>query len=299
MAQMFGKMFWRISVVSLCLAIGPVGSGAKLQAQSNPAAIPAAESATSSAPEFDVATIKPHASGARASWMGVQETADGFNGSMATLTMLMQYAYGLRNENQVLGVPDWARADRFDMQAKMSEADIAELKKLSPADSKTRRQLMLRALLVERFQLKVHFDTKQTPVYELVVAKSPTKLKDAATDTDPQLGMGKDGKPWTGLLRFMKDTSVAQGSYSMSSLADLLSAPVAGVEPSGSGQDGADGKATTLRLAWSVYTAQVWWSVPLLGCRRPPPSPPNNQRLPDRSRRDRWQGTMLLRFLAR
>jgi uncharacterized protein (TIGR03435 family) len=252
MVRRFGKMFWRISLVAVCLMTGFGGGGAELLAQGAPAATASTNAAP--APAFDVATIKPHAAGARVSWMGVQETPDGLTGSMTTLTMLMQYAYGLRNENQVFGVPDWARADRYDIQAKMSEADVAEIKGLSPAEGKARRQLMLRALLAERFQLKTHPDTKQVPVYELVVAKGATKLKDAATDTNPQLGMGKDGKPWTG-IRFMKDTSVAQG-YSMSSLADLLSAPFAGVGRPVVDKTGLTG-TYDFTINWSVYTAQV------------------------------------------
>ena len=225
-------------------------------AQGGPAsgAVSSPTTSATPAPSFDVATIKPHASGIRSSWIGIMDTPDGVNASSTTLTALMQYAYGLRNEDQVSGAPDWARADRFDVQAKMSAVDIAEMGKLSPADQKALRARMLHALLAERFQLKTHPDTKQVPVYELVVAKGGSKLKAAATDTNPQLGMGKDGKPWTG-IRFMKDTSIAQG-YSTKALADLLSAPFAGV-----GRPVLDKTELTgtydFTINWSVYTAKA------------------------------------------
>jgi uncharacterized protein (TIGR03435 family) len=138
---------------------------------------------------------------------------------------LIHAAYGHSISDQVSGGPDWAKADLFDMQAKMSEADIAGMQKLSSADATARRQLMLQALLAERFKLKVHSETKQVPVFELVVAKGGPKLKDAATDTNPNLERGKDGKPLDAFLP-RNDTSVAQG-VSMKSLAMVLSAPFA------------------------------------------------------------------------
>ena len=197
-----------------------------LLAQTTPApaasSSPAASATTSSAPSFDVATIKPHQGIFQ--MMGLEYQPDGFAGTVK-LSMLVQYAYGLRSEDQVSGAPDWAKTDWFDIQAKMSETDIAEMQKLSPDELQTRRELMLLALLVERFKSKTHSSTKQSPIYELVVAKGGSKLKDAATD--PNTVMGKDGKP-LGFLRFLKDTSVAH-AYTMSALAGFLSQPLAGV----------------------------------------------------------------------
>ena len=176
-------------------------------------------------PAFDVATIKVHQGIFQL--MGLEYQPDGFTGTV-TLSMLVQYAYGLRSTDQVSGGPDWAKSDWFDIQAKMSEADIAETEKLSADEIQTRRERMLQALLAERFHLTTHSSTRQSRVYELVVAKSGPKLKDAATDTSDHLLKGEDGKPLTGFLRFLKNTSVAQG-YPMSALADFLSQPLAGV----------------------------------------------------------------------
>jgi uncharacterized protein (TIGR03435 family) len=204
----------------------------------------------SAAPAFDVATIKPHAG--RMTMMGLRYQPDGFAGTV-TLPMLVQYAYGLQTEDQVSAAPDWAKNEWFEIQAKISAADIAELQKLSPTESNARRVLMMRALLTERFKLNAHSGTKQVPVYELVVARGGSKLKDAATDTNDSLEKGKDGKPLTGYIHFLKDTSVAQG-YSMTSLASLLSQPVAGV-----GRPVLDKTGLTstydFTINWSVYSA--------------------------------------------
>jgi len=138
--------------------------------------------------------------------------------------MLVQRAYGLRTSDQVSGAPKWATSDRFDVEAKMSEADVAVMAKLSPNEKTARRELMMQSLLAGRFKLKVHPETKQVPVYELVVAKGGPKLKDAATDSSGHIEKGEDGKPLAGFIQPLEDKTIAQG-YSMKALADFLSQP--------------------------------------------------------------------------
>ncbi len=73
---------------------------------------------------------------------------------------------------QVSG-PEWMKAQRFDILAKMPEGA-------------TREQVpeMLQALLDERFQLKIHRENREYAVYGLMVAKGGSKLKES-TDSDP------------------------------------------------------------------------------------------------------------------
>lgn len=193
-----------------------------LLAQNTPATVSPATNATHVA-SFDVATIKPHQG--VLTMTGVMDAPDGVNGSAATLSMLVEYAYGLRSDDQVSGGSDWAKSDRFDVQARMGEADIAAIEKLNPAEKKARLRLMMQELLAERFQLKVHSATKQVPVYDLVVAKSGSKLQDAATDTRDTPRKGKDGKPLHGFLSWNTGKTVAQG-YSIKNLSDFLSQPI-------------------------------------------------------------------------
>ena len=191
---------------------------------SAPSGTPSSPSTTpSSVPTFDVATIKPHTG--TVTMTGVMSTADGLNGSAATLSMLVEFAYGLRSEDQVSGGPDWANTDHFDVQARMGEADIAAMATLSPAEKKARRERMMQALLAERFKLKVHSATKQVPVYDLVVAKGGSKLTDAATDTSDHLLRGTDGKPLHGFLSWSTGKIVAQG-FPTKNLAEFLSQPI-------------------------------------------------------------------------
>ena len=186
--------------------------------------------------------------------MGWKHQPDGFTGTV-TVAMLVQYAYGLRTLNQISGAPDWMKTEWLEVEARMSAEDGAEMQKLSSAESNARRHLMMQALLAGRFKLKTHPETNQTPVYELVVAEGGSKLQDAATDSSEHLEMGKDGKPLVGMLRFLIDTTIAQG-YSMASLADFLSQPVARV-----GRPVLDKTGLTstydFTINWSAYSAKV------------------------------------------
>lgn len=208
---------------------------------------------------FEVATIKPVAPGGRPSrgWVGLQYHPDGMEAAYQSLPDLLCSAYGYRNlrfDGQVSGVPDWAASQRYDIDAKMSPADIAEFQKLGKDEQEQWREAMLQALLVDRFHLTLHRGSNQIPVYEMVVAKAGIKMKDSATDENPPLGKGEDGKAKAG-IRWGKDTSIVQ-AYSMKSLADLLSMPAAFV-----GRPVLDKTELTgtynFTLDWSVYSARA------------------------------------------
>ncbi|HXE07679.1 MAG TPA: TIGR03435 family protein [Acidobacteriaceae bacterium] len=175
-----------------------------------------------SAPSFDVATIKPHEG--MISVSGLMNKPDGISAPAVTLSDMIVSAYGVRSDDQVSGGSDWVKSDRYDVEAKLSAEDAAAFQKLSPEEMKARRMQMLRSLLADRFKLQAHVVTKDVPVYELVVAKGGPKMKDAATDKDEHLRMGKDGKPLAGVMWFLNDHLAAQG-YSMGSLASLFSQP--------------------------------------------------------------------------
>jgi len=201
------------------------------------------------APAFDVATIKPFHLGPGTTFVGIENTPDGVHASDANLAMLVVYAYGLRTEDQVTG-PDWAKTERYEVVAKMSATDFAEMQKLSSAESTARRRLMMQTLLADRFKLKVHPEIKQVPVYELVVAKGTSKLIDSATDTNPKLDRGEDGKPRMG-IQSMRVTSIVEG-YSMTAWAGFLSQPVCKLGRPVLDKTGLTG-TYDFPINWSVY----------------------------------------------
>ena len=90
-----------------------------------------------------------------------------FTASGVTLRQLINQAYNVR-DFQVTNRHGWIAAERYDVNAKAEGLpDRVPPEQLRP---------MLRALLAERFQLKVHTETKEMPVYALVQGKNGTKL---------------------------------------------------------------------------------------------------------------------------
>ena len=62
-------------------------------------------------------------------------------------------------------------ADRYDIEAKIDEEQFAQIKTMSSEDRRRQIGLMLQALLADRFHLGVNFQSKELPVYALVLAK--------------------------------------------------------------------------------------------------------------------------------
>jgi uncharacterized protein (TIGR03435 family) len=131
-------------------------AGSALQAQP-----PASEA--SATPKFEVASIKLHPAGGS---FGATSVSPGMmNVRNLPVRRLIRNAYKV-SDFQIAGAPDWVNSQGFDIVAK--------------ADGELRGDrvlLLLRALLEDRFQLRVHRETKEGPVYELTVAKSGLKME--------------------------------------------------------------------------------------------------------------------------
>lgn len=131
------------------------------------------------APAFEVASVKPSAPGERAGISGGPGTSDPglFRWSRVTLRNLIGRAYGLR-AFELLG-PSFldvsVDADRYSIVAKVPLGA-----------TKDQFNQMLQALLVERFGLVFHHETRSIAYYELVVAKSGLKMKEAEPSAEAQ-----------------------------------------------------------------------------------------------------------------
>jgi len=105
------------------------------------------------------------------------------------LRMLLQLAYGMEPQ-QVVGGPEWVDFERYDITARAAQ----------PFASPGQWRAMLRALLIERFQLKVERETRPAKVLALVLARADGRLGDglrrATTKceelTDPSSSPGDD-----------------------------------------------------------------------------------------------------------
>ena len=108
------------------------------------------------------------------------------------LREIIMFAYDAKSLSQLSGYPDWVTSTHFDIEAKEDDATAAALEKLPTQERAGRVKLLVQALLVERFQLKIHREVKEIPVYALVIAKGGPKLT-ATTAPPPPSGPPTNG----------------------------------------------------------------------------------------------------------
>jgi uncharacterized protein (TIGR03435 family) len=124
-------------------------------------------------PAFEVATVKVNASGPGPSFGLMLLPGGRVFAQNASLRDLIRAAYALEDA-QLEGIPASIRSTRFDVDARMggdATIDIA--------------RAMTRTLLAERFRLTAHTETRQLPIYDLVMARS---------DRSPGRGLRTSGK---------------------------------------------------------------------------------------------------------
>jgi uncharacterized protein (TIGR03435 family) len=181
-----------LAIAGMAAVAGPIIFGL-LNAPQGRAQSPT-PSADAAPPAFEVASIKPNKAGGRG--LMIRNGPARFNATDIAVRMLIHMAYGIQ-DFQISGGPAWLNSDRFDIEAKTGGPPEKEPWKLNEEQRKAfmeRRRLMMQALLADRFQLKTHRETKELPVYALVVAKNGPKLKeDIFTPTADM--PGPDAKP--------------------------------------------------------------------------------------------------------
>lgn len=101
------------------------------------------------------------------------------------LRRLLFTAYSVKLDTTIPGMPKWGDSASFDIEAKADEATTEAMKKLPETEQRNQTQLMLKTLLADRFKLTVHTETREGPVYNLVVAKSGFKLKRTREGEEP------------------------------------------------------------------------------------------------------------------
>jgi bla regulator protein blaR1 len=147
--------------------------------------------------KFEVASIKPTA---KPGYLSIDFLPGGrFSAKSITVHMLLRNAYGVQ-DYQVVGGPGWTASDGFDIEAK-AVADAGDV-------SHEQVLKMIQALLADRFQLVVHRETRQLPVYNLVTAKNGATMKVADSSAE--------------IARTMKMGELVTKKMSMTMLANLL-----------------------------------------------------------------------------
>jgi len=170
------------SVILLGAVVSLPFSGPQLVGQAS--GLQAATTATQSATDaklpafdvsFDVIVVKPNKSDERPS---IDFDGGSFSATNFSVKMLVLFAYDLKDD-QLFGIPKWASEQRFDMKAKVLDADPAILQHLT----NDQKRVIEQTILTERFGLTFHRETKVLPVYALVVDKNgpkfqPSKIED-------------------------------------------------------------------------------------------------------------------------
>jgi uncharacterized protein (TIGR03435 family) len=118
---------------------------------------------------FEVASIRPSAPLNAQVTAGIHIDGAQVNSVLLSLRDYIRWAYDVTDYQ--IAAPDWMAGARFDITAKLS----------SKATEKQIAQMM-RNLLATRFQMKLHRETRELPVYALVLAKGGAKLKESKDD---------------------------------------------------------------------------------------------------------------------
>jgi len=123
--------------------------------------------------EFEVATIKPappQPEGRTSTRMSSDTDTGKLNYTNVNLKEAIGKAYKVQ-QYQITG-PDWIETERFDIVARFP-----------PHSAGDQIPLMLQALLADRFKLALHRETKELPMYALVVTKNGPKFKSTESET--------------------------------------------------------------------------------------------------------------------
>lgn len=176
-------------------------------------------STTSLAPQkFDVASIHPSPDRTgQPGWMGFRIMGDMFEARSMSLNALVGYAYanGGPQRQLVSGGRGWIESQQWDIVAKIDDPSFANL---SNAERSNRMRPMVRALLEERFHLKLHTELRPTPVYALVQVRGGAKVKEVPAppevDGDWMEAMKRyheenPGKPFPGVISCSGDRCTA------------------------------------------------------------------------------------------
>lgn len=113
-------------------------------------------------PKFDAISIKLHNGGPN---LGLNLARSGGHVELsADLRTLMILAYNLHSLSQaidtIVGMPNWGAAEGFDIEAEAPGNPTVDQKRL-----------MLQSLLADRFKMIVHRETRQLPIYALVLVR--------------------------------------------------------------------------------------------------------------------------------
>ena len=137
---------------------------------------------------FDVATIRPTPPPDATFHVSVSSPphSSRFEATNLPIKALLQIAYGF--DAPVVGAPDWVANTFYTIQARSDEAADARLAGLTANEVRLEKRNAIRVLLAERFGLKMHLETRNTSIYNLVVDKGGVKMQAVPPPPPPANG---------------------------------------------------------------------------------------------------------------
>ncbi len=122
---------------------------------------------------FDVASVKVNVTGGRGGYPGLAPGGQRFTATSLPLVALIMLAYNV-TPNRISGVPSSFTTELYDIEASCDHP--------IKQDQALR---MLQTLLADRFKLVLHRETKDEPIYALVVGKAGPKMRESPEGTTP------------------------------------------------------------------------------------------------------------------
>ena len=125
--------------------------------------------------EFEVISIKPAADQPQdQAGVGMHVSGSQVRITYMSIKDYVSLAYDVQPQ-QIFG-PDWMAQQRFDFAAKLPDGS-----------SSAQVPAMMQAMLASRFEMKMHHESREFPVYALSVAKAGLKLTPVAPSDTPEL----------------------------------------------------------------------------------------------------------------
>jgi bla regulator protein blaR1 len=187
-----------LAAFALSAVAGPVAFGLMQDAPQSSQIL----HATGPLPSFEVATIKPDDSASNPVFFGAAghgAPMDRFVATNVSVRKLMGWAYAGNSlplpDYEISGGPAWIDSDRYDIDAKLEDSQVAALQRLSENDRILLIRRTVQALLADRFKLVVNDTTEMRPVYALVVAKGGLKMSETAPCSPPPPGLAPPPPP--------------------------------------------------------------------------------------------------------
>jgi uncharacterized protein (TIGR03435 family) len=146
---------------------------------------------------FDVATIRPAPPPDANFHVTVSSPphSSRFEATNLPIKALLQIAYGF--DAPVVGAPDWVANTFYDIKARSDEAADARLAGLTNNEVRLEKRNAIRVLLTERLGLKMHLETRDTSIYNLVVGKGGVKMQVVPPPPPPADGDAPPPRPPT------------------------------------------------------------------------------------------------------